>query len=222
MNPYYEQDGITIYHADCRDVLPTLAPNSVDLVLTDPPYGLEMATWDRTVPYGMLTDFLRLSRGPVLWFGSASKVPESYASFPVTPHRMLVWYVTFTLARTCANGIYYRWHPIYCWNLPKERKRGEVSHPNQDVLSFGQDGHNPWHHPGTKPLALMRELVCIVPGNALILDPFLGSGTTLVAAKQLNRRAIGIEIEERYCEIAANRLAQTVMQLEAPASNGLA
>lgn len=87
-------------------------------------------------------------------------------------------------------------------------KRCNVFH--HDSYRFGQPGKV--DHPTQKPLALLSRIVrSMVPVDGSVLDPFMGSGTTLRAAKDLGRRAIGIEIEERYCEIAANRLAQGVL-----------
>ncbi len=85
--------------------------------------------------------------------------------------------------------------------------------PRQDTKSFAIRGNMP-DHPSPKPLAVMRWIIECLPG-ASILDPFAGSGTTFVAAKEAGRRAIGIEIEERYCEIAAQRCSQEVLGLSA-------
>lgn len=206
MTPYYDDGQITIYHADCRDVLPTLEP--VDLVLTDPPYGVHLAEWDGEVPYNLLTDFLNLTNGPVLWFGGPN-VASDVTGFPVPPQRVLVWAPTFKLQQVMAHGMAYRWHAIYAWQLPKKHDG-----PTWDVLNTPCDGRNFWNHPATKPLPLMRTLCGFAPQDGLILDPFMGSGTTLRAAKDLGRRAIGIELEERYCEIAVRRLSQAVLPLE--------
>uniref|UniRef100_A0A6M3J989 Putative methyltransferase n=1 Tax=viral metagenome TaxID=1070528 RepID=A0A6M3J989_9ZZZZ len=83
------------------------------------------------------------------------------------------------------------------------------------ALRGSERGHDVRQHPTQKPVVLMRWCLGFAP-NGVVLDPFMGSGTTLVAAKQLGRRAIGIEIEERYCEISARRLAQDVLPLEPP------
>ena len=94
----------------------------------------------------------------------------------------------------------YRYHPIYTRNLPQQ------SPTIHDVFVDMTECGNWWAHLATKPLSLMIRLVDITSG--IVLDPFMGSGTTLVAAKRLGRKAIGIEIEEKYCEIAVKRLAQ--------------
>jgi site-specific DNA-methyltransferase (adenine-specific) len=208
MTPYYEHNGITIYHGDCRDVLPTLSAGSVDLVLTDPPYGVQIAEWDKMAPYRVLPDLLNISRGAVLWFGAASRLQTDITSFDVPPQRVIVWHVAFSLAKTSAHGMFYRWHPIYAWQLPTHHNG-----PTTDVLTVRQSGHDEWYHPGTKPLLLMSKLIGLSPVQGIVMDPFMGSGTTLRAAKDLGRRAIGIEIEESYCEIAAKRLSQEVMEL---------
>jgi hypothetical protein len=216
VKPYFERDGIRIFHADCRDVLPGLA--AVDLVLTDPPYGvgvdylsyIDSATALADLIAACLPECLRLGTGGVVWFGATPTMARDLAMMPTAPQRILVWRVTFSLAGARANGMFYRWHPIYAWQLPK-RHDG----PNQDILSEPAAGHCGWFHPGTKPLPLMRRLAGFAPVDGTILDPFMGSGTTLRAAMDLGRKAIGIEIEERYCEIAAKRLDQMVLPLEA-------
>jgi site-specific DNA-methyltransferase (adenine-specific) len=206
MQPYYEQDGIVIYHGDARDVLPMIESESVDLVLTDPPYGLNIAEWDAAVPYD-LPD--RFPASTVVWFGSAPRFAADPSLFSTPPDRALIWAPSFTLSRTRANGLAYRWHPIYAWRLPKKHDG-----PTWDFLSTPTECGNWWKHKCTKPLALMTKLAGFCPINGLILDPYMGSGTTLVAAKQLGRRAIGIEIEEKYAEIAAKRLQQAVLPLQ--------
>lgn len=208
MTLYYDDGQIQIYHGDCREVLPTLADASVDAAISDPPYAVDAAAWDKPC-HDLLPDILRVSAGAVVWFGAAARLRTDLTLFCEEPKRTIIWHVTFSLAQTAAHGMYYRWHPIYVWRPPKTHDG-----PNQDILAIPQDGHNGWFHPGTKPLPLMRMLVGFAPFGGTILDPFMGSGTTLRAAKDLGRKAIGIEIEERYCEIAARRLSQMVLPLE--------
>jgi len=203
MKPYYhdEASGITIYHGDCREVVPTLS--GIDAVVTDPPYGIagkwkggfstahgwgragQMANkrneWD-TEPPSKETIDLMLSTGSqhIIWGGNYFQLPVSRC-----------WLV---------------------WNKPE---RGfslaecELAWTDFDNVARVYDccrSEPDRVHPTQKPLALMSW--CINKTDGSILDPFMGSGTTLVAAKLQGRRAIGIEIEERYCEIAAKRLAQ--------------
>lgn len=212
MKPYYEHAGITIYHGDCREILPMVM---ADAVVTDPPYGINAeyrphgqstgvaAEWDKSVPYDLLTAFGSM---PVVWFGAPQKIVEAVASFDPSPERILIWAPRFTLSMAAAGGIAYRFHPIYSWRLPKQNPAVH------DVFTDPTECGNWWSHQCTKPLALVKKLCAIasLPGET-ILDPFMGSGTTLRAAKDLGRRAIGIEIDEKYCEIAAKRLGQEVL-----------
>ena len=205
MKPYYEQDGITIYHGDCRDILPTLDTGSIDLVLTDPPYGVDFDVWDSEVPYQIVAQF---PQSTVAWFGAASRLAKDVNLFPELPHRVGIWAPTFTLSRTRADGMAYRWHPIYLWRVPKKHEG-----PTWDLFTTPTECGNWWLHQCTKPLKLITTLAGLAPANGTILDPFMGSGTTLRAAKDLGRKAIGIEIEERYCEIAVKRLQQAVLPM---------
>ena len=206
MKPYYERDGITIFHGDCRDILPTLEP--VDLVLTDPPYGIsiikgggrgingwndfsEIGEWDKHAPPQDLIDMVLAKGGhAVVWGGNYFSLPPSQG--------WLVWdkgQRNFSLA-DCELA----------WTS-RDRAARIFDYARAAAL---QDGKQ---HPTQKPVALLRWCLEFFPDAQTILDPFMGSGTTLRAAKDLGRKAIGIEIEERYCEIAAKRLAQEVLPL---------
>lgn len=206
MTPYYhdEHAGITIYHGDCRDVLPTLADGSVDLVLTDPPYGVgkKYASYDDTEEN--LRELIDL-----LFTGSFRDRPKLI---------------------TCGVGNIWRYPPadwVICWYKPNCMTRAGVANANtwEPVLVYGCRGFGvdsvyvpiapqAIDHPCPKPLRLFSWLLKRAsPIANTVLDPFMGSGTTLRAAKDLGRKAIGIEIEERYCEIAAKRLRQEVLPL---------
>ena len=203
MMPYYQDDAVTIYHGDCREMLPI----ECDAVITDPPYGVGCDWWDERVPHELLSLFMASTTGPVVWFGAAPQHRNALLAFDPQPERVMVWAPRFTLSKTMAKGIAYRWHPIYVWQIPDKHDG-----PVWDVLTSGTGGHNWWNHPATKPLELMKSVVGLCPAGT-ILDPFMGSGTTLRAAKDLGRKAIGIEIEEKYCEIAARRMEQEVLPL---------
>jgi site-specific DNA-methyltransferase (adenine-specific) len=211
MKPYYDQDGITIYCGDCRDILPTLP--KVDLVLTDPPYGISHKTGKTTSAkwqskhhgveiHGDDSDFdpspiLKLGKPSILWGANfySDKLPK--AGWLVWDKRPgiedMKWSrsdaeLAFFSGSKTVKTFRYLWH-----GLCRESEVGVHLHPTQ------------------KPVALMRWCLAMVPGADLILDPFMGSGTTLVAAKLEGRRAIGIEINKRYCEVAKERLRQKTM-----------
>jgi len=204
MTPYYEQSGITIYHGDCRDVLPTLGP--VDLVLTDPPYGVGKT-------YASHDDSAALYRE---WLASVQ--PLIFAASA----RQLI---------TCGVANIWRWPPadwVIGWFKSNAMTRSAIANANvwEPVLvygckGFGVDGRafpitpQPFDHPCPKPLGLFQWLLVeATKPDAVVLDCFCGSGTTLEAAKNLRLRAIGIELEEKYCEIAAERLRQEALPLE--------
>jgi len=123
------------------------------------------------------------------------------------PDWIMCWHRPASIQRCGSLLGFNNWEPILLYGV-KAISNDVISVPNAAEVQG---------HPTTKPLALMRSLLCRLPSIS-VLDPFMGSGTTLVAAKQLGRRAIGIEIEEKYCEIAAKRLSQEMLPLEpAPA-----
>lgn len=191
MKPYYQDNAVTIYHGDCRAVLPTLP--KVDLVLTDPPYGMGKAEWDNEIPKWLpLVDTF-----PVMAFCGVVGMRD----YP-TPDWVAAWVRVGSTQRIGHLGGFNNWEPILCYRLERL--------PN-DVFMVPNTDHK-HQHPTCKPLKLFLRLVSTQQAHT-ILDPFMGSGTTLRAAKDLGRKAIGIEIEEKYCEIAAKRMAQEVLAL---------
>jgi site-specific DNA-methyltransferase (adenine-specific) len=247
MTPFYEEDGIVIFHGDCRDVLPTLG--QVDHVITDPPYEAEAHTKGRRVkrpgtpmdqwawvdakgtpyyeklPFDPITDadrriaamsFAMLARRWVLVFcqaEAAHKWESDMVGAGLSRRRWCVWVkpgaqpqfsgdrpgMGYETIVACHAGGRSRWNG--------GGRVGLFTHSIQDGL-----GSQP--HPTTKPEPLMGELVTLFTDEGdTILDPFMGSGTTLVAAKRLGRKAIGIEINEAYCEVAVKRLRQRALPL---------
>ena len=191
MKPYFEQDGIVIYHGDCREILPHLP--KVDLVLTDPPYPNYNTdhgkSWEQTEI--CWDDF-----GPI----------RQFIFWPAD--REWNW------QETTATHI---WHkPNGQSNLHYEcihERYGSKVHRVFRIPIINYETLPEWQpHPSQKPLELISKLIFMTKAGT-ILDPFMGSGTTLRAAKDLGRKCIGIEIEEKYCEIAVRRLAQTVLPL---------
>lgn len=203
MKPYYDHAGITIYHGDCREVLPTV---SADVLVTDPPYGMQYDSgWSgRSIAgdedTGVRDAVLSLwGARPALVFGRWS-CPR-----PERVRALLTW----------DKG---NWPGMGDLSLPWGPSTEEiyvigdgfVGKRTGTVLRFNRTSAA--LHPNEKPVSLLETLLRACP-HGVVIDPFMGSGTTLVAAKNLGRRAIGIEIEERYCEIAARRLSQEVLPL---------
>jgi site-specific DNA-methyltransferase (adenine-specific) len=215
VKPYYEHGGITIYHGDCREVLPTLPDASVDLVLTDPPYGIGKAEWDFDI-WPLLTDAanecarILKDSGICFWFGAISELPRLIEATSAIPYRWtFIWYAPNNMQH--GNIGFAKYTPALVL------ARGKAWRDMQDLRSVPIPCRSidKMLHPTVKPLALIHYLAekgC--KEGETILDPFMGSGTTLRAAKDLGRKAIGIEIEERYCEIAAKRLQQEVLLSE--------
>lgn len=230
MKPYYEHGGITIYHGDCREILPTLP--KVDLVLTDPPFSETThsnAKSNRGKGYGVKAiDFKAIDFKAVRdIFEQCSEVCDRWLiSFMDWRHiaaleldcpspwefvRFGVWVKTNPMPQISADRPANGWDGIaYLHNtVTKKFWKGGGNHGNWigPVITDGL-------HPTQKPIELISTMIqrFTDPGD-LLVDLFLGSGTTIRAAKDLGRRAIGIEIEERYAEIAAKRLEQEVLAL---------
>ena len=203
--PYYEHDGQTIYHGDCREILPELP--KVDLVLTDPPYGINKAEWDSQFPewcYEVCAIAPRFGIMPGVW-----NIPSAREKV-ATPRKNWSRY-RWTLIAHLTNGMtrgaigFGNYIPCLVYsddNVSVYVKDGDIKR-----FIVGREGKPT--HPSPKPLAPISWFIQRIGGET-ILDPFMGSGTTLRAAKDLRRKAIGIEIEEKYCEIAAKRLEQEV------------
>lgn len=199
----------TIVTGDCLDVMADMGDGSVDAVITDPPYGVQVDEWDASIPpQSILDECLRVSAGPVVWFGAAPirSIAPTMRYDPL-PDRMLVWSIPFSLAKTGANGMYFRWHPIYCWRLPKKQDDKVFW---KDVIECNLPGKRDWwFHPGTKPVELMYQIVRAW-GGGLVFDPFVGSGTTAVAAIMNGKNFYGCDINPDYVEIANRRIAEAI------------
>lgn len=206
MTPYYSDEAVTIYNADCRDVLPSL--DVADLLLTDPPYGAGYAanpivgkgksrsnhdaqSWDGK-PCDWLLTLFRYASQQVIWGGNY---------YPLPPSRgWLVWYKR---------------------DAPPSMADAELAWTSKDMNTqlfdwpIAASNGQRFGHPTQKPVELIRWSIRRMGESQIVLDPFMSSGTTLRAAKDLGRKAIGIEIEERYCEIAAKRMSQEVFNFNA-------
>lgn len=222
-NLYFERDGITLYHGDCREILPALPSDSIDMVLTDPPYLVSYSG-----RWGDETEIIKGDSDPS-WvlpvFTEVNRVlkPDSLClSFYGWPHADTfvgcwksvglrpVSAIAFVKNRI-GFGRFTRSQHELAYLLAKGNPP-RPAHAIEDVLHWERP--EPQVHPNEKPIgAIARIARTYSPPDGLILDPFVGSGTTLVAARNLGRTAIGIEIEERYCEVAALKLSQELLPL---------
>ncbi len=227
--PYYDEDGITIYHGDCREVDAWLA---CDVLITDPPYGIgwkaQSAGWTNRDGGGghrssgnarsILNDSDTGVRDDALGLWQQSSTGRRSILFGdlLAPHPPGAVHVLIYAKppdagimgaragrRKDVEGIFLvgPWPTGIGGTTSVLRTAGRVAGPRGMALRAG--------HPHAKPLDVVAELIGLSPG--IVADPFMGSGTTLIAAKHLGRRAVGVELEERYCEIAAKRLEQGVL-----------
>jgi site-specific DNA-methyltransferase (adenine-specific) len=206
MKPYYEEHGITIYHGDCREVLPTLG--HINLVLTDPPYGVgfEFPTYIDTLENWkeLMIDLVGRIRATadmgILPSCQIKQLEWIYKNVP--PDWLLCW---FKGATGCAASVGFNdWEPLLVYGRTEKLCMHDHFLAIPETPNFG--------HPCPKPIQWAKTLIQrATKDGMLVVDPFMGSGTTLRAAKDLGRRAIGIEIEEKYCEIAVKRLSQKVL-----------
>jgi site-specific DNA-methyltransferase (adenine-specific) len=233
-DPYYQDDHVTIYHGDCLEVMSTLEP--VDMVNTDPPYSLSVAADHQNLP-GKGTRILNFFEGDRDWLRMTGRVLERLeVAMPLAPAhyvwcghrqfgpitemfetagfktRFLVWRKSCPVPAppgvgwdSAAELCVYAFREGRQWVPPTGTKCPNVI--DADSYRHGQPGKV--DHPTQKPIATVSTPLqfSTLPGD-VVLDPFMGSGTTLRVCKDLGRRAIGIEIEERFCEIAAKRMAQ--------------
>lgn len=221
MRPYYDHAGIVIYHGDCRDILPTLP--KVDCVVTDPPYGIDGGTGGDSRKYG------KGEYHKSQW-SDTSQYIEKVCAPTITKLIPLVRAIGMTPGTRCM-WLYPRPVDIGCFWCPAAATHGLWGFTNfQPIFYYGKDwrggiGSLPTgiqmieqakknEHPCPKPIKAWTWLVNKISKEAdTVLDPFMGSGTTLVAAKNLGRKAIGIEIELKYVNIAIERLSQEVLPL---------
>jgi site-specific DNA-methyltransferase (adenine-specific) len=217
MKPYYDHAGIQIHHGDCREILPGLR---ADALVTDPPFGISFgrASWsDKPEDYPEMVRWLvdeshRAVDGWCFAFQAMLNVGRFHEWFPLG---FRIFAACKNFAQMRPTDVQFSWDPVVFWHTsePGKRHRSDAGVVTRDwhVGDVAGALTRPVGHPCPRPLDTMRHIVLIGSREKqTVLDPFMGSGTTLVAAKLEGRRAIGIEIEERYCEIAAKRLAQEV------------
>jgi len=219
--PYYEDGGIALYHGDCREILPLLKRQSCHLVVTDPPYGVAWRSGYRKVKFevmkgdtdpGLAVEATKLAlrvlaeRRHLYVFGR-----YDWDGVNVGRSAELIWDKN-AMGLSHDRGAWSRSHEyitFLCSARPGEKGRGGTPARLRrgTVLRFGRVNGAAVRHPAEKPVGLLRELIeSSSRMGETVLDYFAGIGSTLVAARLEGRRAIGIEIEERWCEMAAERL----------------
>ena len=204
--PYYKDENTILFCADCTRILPLIPANSVDLVLTDPPYNVGINYGEETNDNKSKEEFIEWARkwfiecrrisGTVLICGQG-RLPD-YAKIEDWKW-LLAWWKPASMGRSPVG--FCNFEPVAMWGKGTSKSVDVILAPIIPDVSI--DGH-----PCPKPLGWGEGFISIFPDAEIILDPFAGSGTTLVAAKRLNRKAIGIEISKEYCKIAVNRLSQ--------------
>ena len=220
MKPYYQDDYCTIYHGNSLEIMPTI--QRVDLVLTDPPYGIDGGTggtskkrgrgnycskfedtpeYIKTVCVPIIKLCVNISTAVILTPGN-----KNCCSYP-QPN-------SFGSIFAPQSGGCQRWgwtdsQPIFYYGISP--KQGRLMEPSSFTVLRNDDCK--YDHPCPKPYTIWKKLYRKgITENGICLDPFMGTGTTLRIAKDDRRKAIGIEMEEKYCEIAAKRLGQEVLK----------
>ena len=190
--PYYSDELVTLYHGDCREITEWLA---ADVLVTDPPYPNNAGHFDDAVDAAR--SVLALPEVPAEALVFWTEIERPPVNLPLVA--VHVWH------RANVNGRPYE--PIYHFAADGRKRRSEVY---RHAVEFeGATGADYLGHPTQKPVSLMTNLLRSTSG--IVGEPFAGSGSTLRAAKDAGRKAIGVELDERYCEIAAKRLAQGVL-----------
>ena len=213
MKPYYSHAGIEIYHGDSRKLL---ADMEFGVIVTDPPYGISHPTNFHSRGRGNLAacnDF-----APVHGDGE----PFNPAFLQETNVPMVLWGANYYADKLPPSSGWLVWDKERPHDLDQATAELAWTDYVKGVRVFrhlwngmmrASENDAPLVHPTQKPIALLKWVLTLkwTPEGS-VCDPFMGSGSTLVAAKDLGRKAIGIEIEEKYCEIAAKRLSQEVLE----------
>jgi site-specific DNA-methyltransferase (adenine-specific)/modification methylase len=201
-------DGITLYLGDCRVILPSLP--KVDAVVTDPPYGVNIAEWDRDLNREWVKMIPAADDCHAFVFWSVPRLLDFISLDGFAYERVLVWHKPMTFSSQRGNATWH-WEPIFWYRRGKAKLFECVSDvlvANPPLTRLHPENEA---HPTQKPLAPVQEIVRLSDSKT-ILDPFMGSGTTGVAAVKLGRKFIGIEIEPKYFDIACRRISEALKQ----------
>lgn len=210
-----------VTNANCFDIIPKIPDKSIDLLLTDPPYGvLKTQKWDNVKIdtftkewWEMIKPKMKENSSAYIFFGQ-KYIPLGFKIFK--PHRMLIWHHP-NLAKCTKKMFLFTYDPIFYIKFGKPTFQPSfVGSENVDVFKYSKPQSN-WPsnmrwHPTSKPVPLIENFIKISSNeNDIVLDPFLGSGTTAVAAQNLHRRFIAIEKNTEYCKISKKRLMQKTL-----------
>lgn len=233
MKPYYEDDSVTLYHGDSLDILPTITAGSIDACVTDPPYVIgAVSAGNMASKSGGWADMMNSALWFAEWYRMVDATLRHDASFwtfcnwrslpvvmnaavranlPVTS--LMVWDKEW-IGPGGSQGL----RPAY--ELCALMAKPGFAIPDRgtpDVWRHKTGGHKPNGHPAEKPVGLVSRILTTsgLKAGQVVLEPFAGSGTTAIAAKQLGLRCIAIEAEEKWCELIASRLDQGVLSFDA-------
>jgi len=222
MKPYYQDEWVTIYHGDCREILPQL--EKVDLIYADPPFNTQdgMGPSNRNyVDKELSGDRLSEEEYQAFcssWFTKAQLLTDRILITPgnksIGRYGNPLWVVAISKPSAPSYnkfGGFNCWEPLLCFAKPKKQLTRDLVVYDSQTFKHGPERKHPC--PDNENIVAWIISIWAEEGD-IILDPFLGSGTTAYCAKKLNRKCIGIEIEEKYCEIAAKRCSQSVMRLD--------
>jgi len=255
MKPYFEDKWVTIYHGDCREILPQLSDRCVNMILCDLPYGITARNkWDIIIPFDELWKSYNriIKKSGIVALTAVEPFATLLSMSNIKQLKYdLVWVKNKKTGFLNANKMPLRQHErvlIFYKELPTYNPQKTTGYkPVHSFTKHTSDGDNygktkigisgggqtdrfptsiisiPVHnndaidkfHPTQKPVALFEYLIKTYTNEyEVVLDNCLGVGTTAVACRKANRYCVGIEIEEKYCEIAANRCRQEVMELK--------
>jgi DNA modification methylase len=217
--PYYQDSAVTLYLGDCREIVPTLG--RFDLLLTDPPYGIKQ---DRGANAGGVDGFgNNIKRAPKQYAGGWDNERPDKATFDAILAAAdvgIIWGGQYFADIVPTGRKWLVWDKCQTMPTYSDAELAWTSMPGVALKMFEYNGsglmavERDREHPTQKPLALMRWCLELAGDDAqTVLDPFAGSGTTGRACKDLGRKCVMIEREERYCEIAARRMGQEVLNL---------